>query len=86
MPKISEFFGVKVYMYYDDHAPPHFHAIYQEAEAVIRISDLAIAIGALPPRALGMVLEWASQHRQELAANWLRLESGLGPVSIEPLK
>ncbi len=28
MPLICEFFGIKIYMYWDEHVPPHFHAEY----------------------------------------------------------
>ena len=51
MPCISQFFGVSIYIYYNDHAPPHFHASYAEHEAVISIDTLAIQFGALPRRA-----------------------------------
>jgi hypothetical protein len=33
MPTISEFFGIVIRMYWDDHPPPHFHALYGEHEA-----------------------------------------------------
>lgn len=50
MPKICEFFGIFIYMFFDDHAPPHFHAIYGEHEALISINELKIVRGNLPPR------------------------------------
>jgi hypothetical protein len=53
MPRVSEFFGILIYMYYEDHSPPHFHAIYGDNEALIAIQDLALLKGYLPPRALG---------------------------------
>jgi hypothetical protein len=37
MPRISTFYGIVIAIYYDDHAPPHFHALYSGSEAVIRI-------------------------------------------------
>jgi Domain of unknown function (DUF4160) len=40
MPTISQFFGILIRMYFNDHAPPHFHALYNEREAVIRIEPL----------------------------------------------
>jgi phosphomannomutase len=55
---------------YDDHSPPHFHASYGSAKVVVSLSDLAVVKGALPPRAMGLLLEWAIQHRPELEENW----------------
>lgn len=66
MPTISFFFGVAVRMYFDEHAPPHFHAYYGSEAAVIEIETLRVREGKLPRRALALVLEWASQHRSEL--------------------
>ena len=51
MPRISEFFGIAIYMYYNDHWPAHFHALYGEAEAVYNIDSLEILRGHLPRRA-----------------------------------
>ena len=48
MPRISQFFGIMIYMYYNDHLPPHFHAKHAEYEALIRIDTLAILKGELP--------------------------------------
>lgn len=86
MPKICEFFGILIYMYFDDHNPPHFHAFYGEYEALITIEDLRIIKGSLPPRAYGLVIEWAMHHKEELLKNWhhaIKLE----PLTkIEPLQ
>lgn len=54
MPTISTFFGILIQMYFRDHAPPHFHAIYGEDEATIDIRTLEITRGRLPRRALGL--------------------------------
>jgi hypothetical protein len=59
MPTLSVFFGIVIRMYYDDHAPPHFHAIYGDQEATISIDPLEVLEGSLSRRALGMVLDWA---------------------------
>ena len=56
-PATPEFFGIAIYMYFDDHPPPHFHARYAGFEAVIRIDDLRVERGELPPRALGLVVD-----------------------------
>ncbi len=70
MPTLSLFFGIVIRMYYDDHAPPHFHAYYQEHAVVILIETLAVRDGQLPRRAMAMVLEWAVIHRAELMTDW----------------
>jgi len=60
MPEICRFFGIVIKMYFGDHSPPHFHAIYEEHQAVIDIRNLVVVGGHLPPRALGLVVEWAA--------------------------
>jgi hypothetical protein len=72
-------------MYFDDHNPPHFHAIYSDAEAEFGIDPLAVLRGRFPRRALGMVLEWAAMHQQELLDNWERLHNDEAPEKIAPL-
>ena len=57
MPEISRFFGIVIQMYYNDHAPPHFHARYGGHKALIAIETLAVLNGHLPPRTLGLVVE-----------------------------
>lgn len=86
MPEISRFFGIVIVMYYRDHAPPHFHAIYEEHGAQVRISPVSLLAGRLPPRVLALIVEWASRHEAELLANWDRLEKGRSLVRIPPLE
>jgi hypothetical protein len=57
-------------MYLGDHGPPHFHVIYNEYKAVVGIEDLSVLFGDLPPKATGLVMEWARAHRTELLENW----------------
>lgn len=86
MPQLSRFFGIIISMYFNDHNPPHFHAQYGDDECIIGIQDLAVLEGELPSRALGLVIEWASLHQEELMANWLSAQN-LAPLArIEPLK
>jgi hypothetical protein len=86
MPQISRFFGIIIAMYFDDHAPPHFHAKYGNDECLISINDLNVIEGKIPSRALGMVIEWATSHQQELINDW-ELAKSLQPlIPIEPLK
>jgi len=84
-PHISAFYGIVIYMYWRDHPPPHFHAIYAEHEAEVSIDPLEIIDGSLPRRARRLVLEWARQHREELIANWERARTDQPLIPIEPL-
>lgn len=88
MPVISSFYGILIKMYFGDHVPPHFHAEYGEFVAQISIRELGIVEGYLPPKALALVVEWASIHQKELMENWKLLsESGSGIFKkIEPLR
>jgi len=70
MPRISEFYGIAIYMYFLDHAPPHFHAIYGRYDAEVEISSGVILKGELPSRAERLVREWSQTYRHELEANW----------------
>jgi hypothetical protein len=85
MPEISRFYGIVIRMYFEDHNPPHFHAYYSGAEARVDIRSLALLSGSLPPRATGMVIEWASLHRAELLDLWEKARN-LEPLhAVEPL-
>lgn len=86
MPTISEFFGILILMFYDDHAPPHFHARYGEHEALIKIEPLGVLKGNLPPRALSLVMEWAAIHSKELIADWKLAEAHQKLKDIPPLE
>jgi Domain of unknown function (DUF4160) len=86
VPRISTFYGIVITMYYRDHNPPHFHANYGEHQAQIVIATLEPLFGELPPRALGLVREWATDHRLELEANWERARLREPLATIEPLK
>ncbi len=85
MPRISQFFGVQVYMYHNDHLPAHFHAEYSEFEAVYSIHTLDTLRGRLPRRAHNMVVEWALLHRDQLRDDWNRAMAQLPLEPIEPL-
>jgi len=70
MPLISSFYGILIYMYWNEHAPPHFHAKYGDFEALINIKDFSLMEGKLPPKAFGLVIEWAALHQDQLLMNW----------------
>jgi hypothetical protein len=86
MPKISEFYGLLIYMYFSDHAPPHFHVLYNEFEALIEIIERPRVItGFLPTRAKKMAIEWAQLHLQELKRNWENASHNKKLSKIAPL-
>jgi uncharacterized protein DUF4160 len=86
MPRVSAFFGIVIYMYYNDHLPPHFHAEYGEYEAIYEIDTLDVTRGDLPRRAHALVLEWATLHRNELREDWERARKEKPLVEIEGLE
>ena len=90
MPTISQFFGIVIQMYWREHAPPHFHALYAEHEALIDIRTLEVIKGSLPKRAQAqaqaLVLEWAAQHRIELMEDWNLCQLKQLPKKITPLE
>lgn len=87
MPVISTFYGIEILMFFDDHAPPHFHAVYGDEEIIVGISPIRVLRGSIRPRVRSMVLEWAALHQQELVENWRRCEKPESPLSpIAPLE
>ena len=86
VPKVSEFFGIAIYIYYDDHAPALFHARYQGAWARVAIDALAVLDNDLTPRALALVMEWAAPRLGELARAWDQASSHQEIDPIEPLR
>lgn len=85
MPIVSSFYGILIYFYFNDHNPPHFHAKYNEFEALIDINTLGVIRGYLPGKALILVIEWALQHKEELMQDWELSRNNLQPNKIEPL-
>ncbi len=69
-PRSSTFHGIAIYVYFRDHAPPHFHAISGDCEAVVAIETVKVLEGGLPRRARSLVTEWALAHRFELRSAW----------------
>lgn len=86
MSRISAFFGISIYIYYREHLPPHFHAIYAEHEAEVEIAGLTLLSGSLPPRVRGLVVEWAALHRDELRQVWEQAVAHQPLSRIAPLK
>ena len=86
MPEICRFYGIIIAMFYDEHNPPHFHARYGEHKLSIDIRSLSVLEGKFPARALGMVIEWASLHQNELLRNWNLTRDQQAPRKIDPLR
>ena len=85
MPEICIFYGIIIYMYIDDHNPPHSQVWYDDYQVEITIKD-GIVTGCLPRRALRLVYEWLDLHRDELMENWRRLSNSEAALRIDPLK
>ena len=83
MPEVCRFFGIVIAMYYNDHAPPHFHARYGRQKAIVAIESLTVLAGRLQPRTLGLVMEWAAMHQPELMEDWTlaREQATLKPIA-----
>jgi Domain of unknown function (DUF4160) len=86
MPRISEFYGIIIEMYWSDHNPPYFLAKYGEHQAEIDIRTLGIVRGRLPAKAMALVVEWATIHQSELLALWDRARNHEPLEKIEPLE
>jgi hypothetical protein len=86
MPRISYFYGISIYMHYNEHGPPHFHAHYGELDAVINIRTKEVIRGRLPRRESRLVRQWAIAHELELLEDWDRRPTGRALKEIEPLE
>jgi hypothetical protein len=85
MPELSRFLGISILMYFDDHNPPHFHVRYNDHRALISIVDLRLFEGHLPARVLGLVIEWAELHKEELLKDWDMVKATGQYFKIDPL-
>ena len=86
MPEISRFYGIVIGMFYNDHAPPHFHVRYNEFNIVLGIPEGDVLDGALPARQMKLVQAWIELHRDDLMADWIFASSGQTPFKIDPLR
>ncbi len=86
MPEISRFFGITIKMFFDDHHPPHFHAEYGSDAALVDIRNFSLFAGRLSPRVIGLVMEWAALHQDELLADWERARAKQELHKIAPLQ
>jgi len=85
MPIISNFFGIIIRMFFNEHAPPHFHVEYAEYKASVNIQTLEVIEGKLSRRAQELVLDWAELHQKELLEDWELCRQHQEPKKIEPL-
>jgi hypothetical protein len=85
MPELCRFLGIVIGMFYREHGVPHFHAVYGEYEISVEVETGTIH-GRFPPRALKLVLEWMTLHKQELLENWELARQGQPLTRIAPLE
>jgi uncharacterized protein DUF4160 len=85
MPEICAFYGIVITIYFDDHLPAHFHAEYGGDEVLLNIDTLSVVAGKLSARAMSLVMEWASLHREELKGAWQKTQNLERPGNIDPL-
>jgi len=84
MPIISEFQGIRIYMYWDDHNPPHIHAEYDGKE-VLKAFDGKVLSGKLPAKKDKLVDAWLILREDEVKNSW-ELAKDLKPLpKIAPL-
>ena len=86
MPEICRFFGIVIQMCLGDDPLAHFHVRYGERSAIVAIESASVLSGALSPRVVGLVAEWATLHRDELRDDWERARQGLPLEKIAPLE
>jgi len=84
MPEICRFYGIIIFMSYNDHGPPHFHARYEDQEVTIEIKS-GIVKGQMPKRALRMLFEWSEIHQEELMENWQLARERKPLQKLQPL-
>lgn len=85
MPCISRFYGISIYVYYSDHAPPHVHARYAGQKATVDIHTRSVIEGNLTPRALRLVRDWLEIHEFDVRGSWDEARLGLPPARVPPL-
>ena len=86
MPTISMFRGIKIYINWSDHMPPHFHAVYAGHDILVSINDLEVIEGDMPSKQMKMVLGWAAFHQTELQENWELAVNKQELFAIDPLQ
>jgi hypothetical protein len=85
MPELCRFYEITIFMFYDDHSPPHLHAVYGEYTATVEI-ETSVVHGGSPRRAQGLVVTWVAEHRAALSENWNRARDRKPLLRMEPLE
>lgn len=85
MPRAGTFYA-RYATNYSEHSPPHFHARYGQFKIEIAIKALTVLAGKLPPKALGLVMEWATLHQDDLMADWVLARDNAELLQIDPLE
>jgi hypothetical protein len=67
-PRVETVDGVGISVYFNDHNPPHFHALEAGEEALVTIRDLVVLEGSVA--SIRTVLAWAETNREALIAAW----------------
>ena len=75
MPELSRFYGIIVYLFAKDHAPPHCHVKYGDDKALVSLETGELLEGNLPRRALRLVQDWIELHKDELLADWAEAQT-----------
>lgn len=70
MPEITRFYGIIIKMFFNEHNPPHFHAVYGEYNGTFDLNTLEMTEGDLPAKAKSLIKEWAAQYKNELLKMW----------------
>ena len=86
MPTISMFRGIKVFLNWSEHNPPHVHAVYGGQEVIVSIDEIEVLEGSLPSKQQKMLLGWIALHQEELRENWLLAQDGQELFPIDPLR
>ncbi|WP_369751269.1 DUF4160 domain-containing protein [Candidatus Arthromitus sp. SFB-mouse-NL] len=80
------FRGIKIYINWKEHNPPHFHAQYGNQKVSIDINKIDVLRGEIPNKQLKMVLGWTALHQEELLENWELAKNNHELFDIEPLR
>jgi len=70
MPTIALFSGINVYMYFNEHNPPHIHASYENYYCSISSDSKEILKGLFPKAQLRLVKEFIKEYKEELYYMW----------------
>ena len=89
MPSISMFYGIIIYIYFNDnkqHKLPHIHVRYQDDEVILEIPNGEVLEGKIPNSKMKLIQAWIEIHKDELMADWNLAVNGEQPYKIDPLR